>query len=210
MPPDCNNNGVPDAVDLASGTSADCNANLVPDECDQGARILLEESFEAGEPAGWVFTGEWHVTDQCPRPSVCNGTRYAYFGISSQCNFAYGSLSGDMRVPLLDIPADAQSAVLTFCFAYEGEGEDPYDAADVRVNGILLDHLSPEPQLDWAPRAVDLSAFIGQTVDIRFEFDAMDFFINDGLGWQVDNVRVLVARTECGRRLQLQRRARRV
>ena len=31
---DCNENGVPDFVDIANGTSADCNGNLVPDECD--------------------------------------------------------------------------------------------------------------------------------------------------------------------------------
>ncbi len=31
---DCNGNGVPDADDIASGTSEDCNGNGVPDECD--------------------------------------------------------------------------------------------------------------------------------------------------------------------------------
>ncbi len=31
---DCNNNGLPDACDVASGTSEDCNSNGVPDECD--------------------------------------------------------------------------------------------------------------------------------------------------------------------------------
>ncbi|MFQ5491397.1 MAG: hypothetical protein ACE5GE_11815, partial [Phycisphaerae bacterium] len=32
--PDCNTNGIPDATDIASGTSFDCNANAVPDECE--------------------------------------------------------------------------------------------------------------------------------------------------------------------------------
>ena len=31
---DCNNNGVPDVVDIANGTSEDCNHNNVPDECE--------------------------------------------------------------------------------------------------------------------------------------------------------------------------------
>ncbi len=31
---DCNNNGVPDANDIAGGTSEDCNKNFIPDECD--------------------------------------------------------------------------------------------------------------------------------------------------------------------------------
>jgi hypothetical protein len=33
---DCNGNGVADAQDIASGTSADCNGNGIPDECDGG------------------------------------------------------------------------------------------------------------------------------------------------------------------------------
>ena len=31
---DCNNNGVSDATDIATGASADCNGNGVPDECE--------------------------------------------------------------------------------------------------------------------------------------------------------------------------------
>jgi hypothetical protein len=33
-PPDCNQNGVDDAIDIADGTSLDCNATGVPDECE--------------------------------------------------------------------------------------------------------------------------------------------------------------------------------
>ena len=31
---DCNENGVPDAIDIAEGTSRDCNDNGIPDECE--------------------------------------------------------------------------------------------------------------------------------------------------------------------------------
>lgn len=34
MPPDCNNNGVPDDEDIASGIAQDCNGNGRPDSCD--------------------------------------------------------------------------------------------------------------------------------------------------------------------------------
>jgi hypothetical protein len=33
-PPDCNNNGVPDAEEIASGAAQDCNLNSIPDGCD--------------------------------------------------------------------------------------------------------------------------------------------------------------------------------
>ena len=32
--PDCNNNGVDDALDIAGSTSSDCNVNGIPDECE--------------------------------------------------------------------------------------------------------------------------------------------------------------------------------
>jgi hypothetical protein len=47
--PDCNNNGVADAIDI-HGPSADCNANHIPDEC--------EENVECG-PAGATPDGRY-------------------------------------------------------------------------------------------------------------------------------------------------------
>ncbi|MEM7307188.1 MAG: hypothetical protein AAF682_10985 [Planctomycetota bacterium] len=40
--PDCNGNGLDDALDIAAGTSTDCNGNGVPDSCD----IQLGASFD--------------------------------------------------------------------------------------------------------------------------------------------------------------------
>lgn len=37
--PDCNGNGIPDEVDIASGASQDSNTNGIPDECEGGLRI---------------------------------------------------------------------------------------------------------------------------------------------------------------------------
>lgn len=36
---DCNNNGIPDDQDIASGKSQDCNGNGIPDECETDPRI---------------------------------------------------------------------------------------------------------------------------------------------------------------------------
>ena len=43
---DCNSNGIPDAVDLALGTSSDCNLNGVPDECEPCSQELFVADFE--------------------------------------------------------------------------------------------------------------------------------------------------------------------
>ncbi|MFZ4576615.1 MAG: lectin-like domain-containing protein, partial [Phycisphaerales bacterium] len=77
-PPDCNANSIPDATDLANGTSLDCNFNAIPDECDilagrsqdcDGNAIpdecdtttLQTETF-AGGLNGWFVNGVAQLT----------------------------------------------------------------------------------------------------------------------------------------------------
>ena len=42
---DCNANGIPDACDLADGTSIDADGNGVPDECEQVPTVRVPEDF---------------------------------------------------------------------------------------------------------------------------------------------------------------------
>ena len=44
---DCNNNGIPDHKDIATGTSEDCNTNNIPDECE----VYVEQKLTASD--GW-------------------------------------------------------------------------------------------------------------------------------------------------------------
>ena len=43
---DCNANGVADAADIETGTSADCNANAVPDECEPQPNFDQDTLFD--------------------------------------------------------------------------------------------------------------------------------------------------------------------
>jgi len=187
---DCNLNGIADMEEIAQGTSADCDGNLVPDECDLGRITLLETSFENGIPADWIVSGSWHSTSDCSPLPHCDGPNYAYFGVDDRCSFEASSEFGVMRLPQVVVPAGATSLRLTYCSAYEGEGADPYDAGDVVVNSMLVDHVSPDPQFAWEARGVNLSAFLGGPITIDFKFNSMDSFANDFRGWQVDDVRL--------------------
>ena len=73
---DCNQNGVPDAEEIASGTAQDCNANGVPDECDMGA----------GESSDCNGNG---IPDECDLASGsafdCNAN-----GVPDACDLAAG------------------------------------------------------------------------------------------------------------------------
>jgi hypothetical protein len=42
----------------------------------------------------------------------------------------------------------------------------------------------------WTAREINLSAFAGQSVILRFSFASIDGLSNDGLGWQIDDLEV--------------------
>jgi hypothetical protein len=48
---DCNDNGIPDPDDLASGAASDCNDNGIPDSCDIAAGVLTDSDGD-GVPDG--------------------------------------------------------------------------------------------------------------------------------------------------------------
>jgi hypothetical protein len=55
---DCNGNGIPDECDIASGTSADVNGNGIPDECETiGAKYCATNSNSTGSPADISASG---------------------------------------------------------------------------------------------------------------------------------------------------------
>jgi hypothetical protein len=62
--PDCNANGVPDACDVADGTSADVNGNGVPDECEDcnGNGALDDDDIDDGTSLDCNANG---VPDEC-------------------------------------------------------------------------------------------------------------------------------------------------
>lgn len=194
---DCNGNLVADICDIGGGSSLDCNSNGTPDECEFDVLVALNSfSFESGTlPAGWLSTGLWHISSLCPRASVCNGSKWAYYGQDTTCNFNTppSANSGVMTAASISIPANAVSATLRYCSAYIGQGGNSnvagLDWAWVSINGVEADDVSASGvQSDWEERTVNLSAFIGQSITLRWHFDSRSAVLNTLLGWQVDGI----------------------
>lgn len=61
--PDCNLNGVPDANDIASGTSADTDMDGVPDECGCSADLNGDGAVGGADLA--ALLGSWGTCAQC-------------------------------------------------------------------------------------------------------------------------------------------------
>lgn len=65
---DCNNNGIPDDVEIAMGLAQDCNGNGIPDECDIASGLLQDCD---GGPTGIALDGAVFYNNNC---FGCHGT----------------------------------------------------------------------------------------------------------------------------------------
>lgn len=93
---DCNGNGVPDRVDVTSGSSADCDANGVPDECTGNMRDCNANGMPDAcdirngvSPDCYGFTeagffGANGIPDECE--ADCDGN-----GVADTCDFVNGT-----------------------------------------------------------------------------------------------------------------------
>ncbi|GEM_PF-637012 len=78
---DCNSNGIPDECDIGTGRSADCNNNGTPDECDATTNVV--ENFASGVG-----------------PFVANGTAQLLNGRVRLTSMAANQLGSIVRMPL--------------------------------------------------------------------------------------------------------------
>jgi len=171
--------------------------------------VLFSDGFENGM-SNWGTTGLWHLVDTsdtcgalaAPFPEA---THCVYYGIAGTCDFDTGGTNSGALTLLTPIALPAAGpAVSLHCWTRQqtencnAAGWDNFDI-EVSTNGAtwtVVAHrcdfmmtLTPET---WQPRNVDLSAFLGQSIQIRFRFDAVDGWGNNYLGVLVDRVEIRV------------------
>lgn len=97
---DCNNNGIPDEQDLASGTSLDCNVNRYPDECEVDCNAnTVPDDCDLAEGDSLDCNSN-AVPDECDPDFDCNNN-----GTQDICDVASG-LSVDCNAN--EVPDDCE------------------------------------------------------------------------------------------------------
>lgn len=163
--------------------------------------VILDEDFETGS-SSWTLSTGWYLQvgavpgcfRQAPPPF---GTTAARFGIPGTCTF--GANPGWMNLAqAFTVPAAATAARLRFMSYEETEcGTVPMCGYDNRFVLVAVDGSSTWTEVwaggishEWIEKSVDLSAWIGQSIRLRFLFDPVDWMHNEDLGWMVDDVSV--------------------
>jgi hypothetical protein len=161
--------------------------------------VIFHDDFENGT-GQWVLEPEWKleaINLWCMSAAQTPSGTVARFGSPGNCWF--WDAAARMTTLLIDIPSDAPSARLRFA-SYEstecGWGNCGWDHRSVYVSrdvGQTWDLVwEGGKEAVWIEKSVDLSSYIGESVQIAFEFDSVDHYMNDGAGWLVDDVHVEV------------------
>ena len=157
--------------------------------------VVWSDDFEAGS-ANWSVSGIWHVGSPTAGPPLIAGYRtHSGANCASTQNYPYNQdvtitctkyLNGSGS---LVIPDASTSPTLTFWHWYNFANALGY----VEINGtngwqqISPTYLNTSSGGAWEQASIDLSAFAGQSVQLRFHF-ASGGCCGNAQGWYVDDV----------------------
>jgi hypothetical protein len=168
--------------------------------------LIFREDFESGA-SGWTFGGIWHVeadNSPCsvqPASSPTPG-HYAWYGFQYQnpalhCDYSNGFTGGSLVLNTpVTLPANHGSIVLRYRRFLDTEfclgGNDVTRVAITTAGGQteLMHGSDCARETGWTDRRMDVSAWAGQPVQLRFEFVPTDGLFNDTIGWCVDDVEI--------------------
>ena len=157
--------------------------------------IYFQDNMENGV-GGWstdpASGALWHLTAS----NYSSPTHSWWIGdeISGTYNTG-GQVNQSLVSPTIDLTAAPIHILLVFTEYYVTEKGKDRCMVDVTTDGgsswaPLREGVSGNSS-GWVLTSLDLSAYAGQTVKVRFHFDTGDELNNDFPGWYIDDVRVL-------------------
>jgi hypothetical protein len=159
----------------------------------------LNEDFEAGL-GSWTTSGLWHLANNsaCATPGFSSPVNAVYYGQDATCNYDAGTNTGALISP--SIAGINGTSALSFDYfrqveSFAGTFDTTAVAVSVAGSGSWTTVWS-RSSADISENAwvnsgsIDLSAFAGSDIQIRFLFDTVDGVANAFTGWFIDDVAV--------------------
>jgi subtilisin-like proprotein convertase family protein len=172
--------------------------------------MLLDVDFEGGL-SGFVIDnsggtpssaddGLWHLTTGRGQTVGHSPTNSVYFGVGEGPN-GRGSYTngvrGTLTSPVIDLTGASPNVVLRFNNLLSAQNFFDHAVVNVIAGGTptriadndssRLDNL-PDQTIGFEPVTLNLSAFVGQTIQVQFSFDSDASVTAEG--WYIDDVRV--------------------
>ncbi|MCX5672418.1 MAG: immune inhibitor A, partial [Planctomycetota bacterium] len=171
-----------------------------------GNVVVLDANFEESgdgfviDNTGATVPGLWHRSTRRGADAGHSPSHSFYFGRDAEGNYDVGDTAGRITSAGINL-ATASSATLTFAYFLNVETPTTWDRAEVEVStdGSIWTRVASRltgawqtllNDSAWHTCSVNLSAYLGQTIQVRFVFDTVDEGENAYEGWFVDDVRV--------------------
>ncbi|WP_162052167.1 S8 family serine peptidase [Gloeothece verrucosa] len=147
------------------------------------------------------YNGLWHLSTGRGNQAGHSADDSLYFGtkegIDGGGNYDVGSTSGRITSSEISL-IGLEDAQLSFNYFLQTEGGGFYDQAKVLLsqNGgdffqIASNQQSlQDPTPGWTNLTLDLTAYTGSKIKIRFDFDSIDYYANNFEGWYIDDITV--------------------
>ncbi|MFN2298824.1 MAG: Ig-like domain-containing protein [Anaerolineales bacterium] len=153
-----------------------------------------------GDLSNWSANGFWRVTDE---PVASGNHAWVYNQASDGTYYGDGTANyGFLTAPPVYIPAAGYA--LGFSYWFDGETANPHwDQRRIQIavdSGPYINayQLSDDHERVWtAGPKLDLSAYAGHTIRIRFAFYSGDDIYNSNAGWAIDDFSI-TAQTPAG------------
>jgi hypothetical protein len=148
---------------------------------------------------GWRTGGRCPACGMSPGPARPRPLRPDTWGsrtTATATTLPRRRVQGSATTAALDLTA-ATDATLSFSQYWEVEFY-PWQSVDqMRVQGfdgswhtVAQWDSTRFPAFDWGQETIDLGAYAGSSIQLRFNFDSVDRYSNAYLGWLIDDVRV--------------------
>lgn len=154
--------------------------------------VPYTEDFEAGD-GGWTASGLWRWGAHTRGTTTVNG--WVFNRADTQRYEDAALRAGDLTSPPILIPPEG--AALRFRYYSSTEGtRTPFDQRRVQISvdgGAFVDlwQAAGDRNAVWLDSpAIDLGAYAGHSVRLRFHFNTLDGYYNAFSGWLIDSVRV--------------------
>ncbi|MBI4548540.1 MAG: T9SS type A sorting domain-containing protein [Ignavibacteriae bacterium] len=168
-------------------------------EIQTASTIFFYDNMESGTN-GWttgVYSGDdlWHQTTL----NASSPTHSWWAGIDSQSNYTTGARVNTALIsPNIDLTSAVAPLTVLFTENYFTERGWDYCMVDISTDsGMTWTHLrggyGSAPNGDsegWIITTIDISAYAGSVITLRFYFDTGDHLYNDFAGWFVDDVMI--------------------
>ena len=212
------NHGGPTSNTLATAQDIDATFRTLGGAAKRAALIGLNtppggtssgfsDDFESGL-GGFVLdnsiaAGLWHLSTGRSAQSGHSITHSLYFGQaegpSGGGNYNTGlRTAGNATSPTINLPVG--SNLLSFNYVLQTENSTVWDLSRLQIsidNGVTFTTLASyngvAESTTWKSASVDLSAYSGKAVLLRWSFDTVDAGANAFEGWYIDDIQIASA-----------------